>query len=444
MILALAVTSTAFVLIVPKREYTGMGFWIFNKVHQEAYQPRIEQWNREHPDKKVDLFLLHNDAFERRLLAAFTAGTPVADILETERRVASRTFLGPEGTVGFVDLTDRLEAEGLMDVINRPSFAPWTSRGHIYGIPHDVHPMLLAYRSDIIEDEAGIDMSTVKTWDDFYEKLHHLQTDNDGDGRQDRFLLAGWPKTNMFVEGLLRQAGGRYFDEQENLVIADELNARTLAEITTWCIGPRRFCTEVAQQVASGYRLHLEGTVLCSLMPDWMVGQWKRDMPALAGKVKLMPLPAFEPGGRRTSVWGGTMLGISRETKDFEAAWEFAKYIYLSPEIAERTFRKTGIVTPVTTHWDLPVFAEPDPYFGGQPSGQMYIDQAPDVPVRSSTPYERIALERVVAAALDLHAYAEREQKFSAEELLPEARRLLRLAQNEVQSHMDRNVFLNP
>ena len=103
--------------------------------------------------------------------------------------------------VGFVDLTERLESEGLLETINRPSFAPWTSRGRIYGIPHDVHPMLLCYRADIIEG-AGIDMSKIETWEDFARELRPLMHDLDGDGRPDRFLLAG--ETGLDLKSLQR------------------------------------------------------------------------------------------------------------------------------------------------------------------------------------------------------------------------------------------------
>jgi arabinosaccharide transport system substrate-binding protein len=184
-----------------------------------------------------------------------------------------------------------------------------------------------------------------------------------------------------------------------------------------------------------------DGMMLCQAIPDWMVGQWKSDVPELAGKMKLMPLPAFTKGGRRTSVYGGTMVSISRKARDFDAAWAFAKMLYLSPELAERTFRGTGIITPVKAHWRLPVFAEPDPYFSGQASGLAFIAEAPNVPVRTSSPYERLALERAVATAIALQSYANETGTFTAAALEPEARRLLGLANDEVRRTVDRNVF---
>jgi arabinosaccharide transport system substrate-binding protein len=442
-IIALAIGSSVAVFALGQPERVGMPFWVFNQVHSLTYRPFVDRWNAAHPEQRVDLLLIQIDAYERRLLAGFTAETPVGEILETERRLAARTFLGPADSVGYVDLTDRLRDEGLLETINEPSFAPWTSRGRVYGIPHDVHPVLLVYRADLIE-AAGIDLPQVETWDEFARVLRLLMQDFDGDGRPDRFPLAGWPTNQIFVESLLRQAGGRYFDDNGRPIVDDDLNVRTIATIVSWTVGPDRICTDVPDQVAAGNQQRRDGTMLCQLMPDWMVGQWKRDIPELAGKVKLMALPAFTKGGRRTSVWGGTMLGISRKAPNFEGAWAFAKALYLSPELAEATFRGTGIITPVETHWNLPVFDEPDPYFCGQPSGRMYIDQAPHVPIRSSSPFERSALDRTIVAAITLHEYAKRTGTYDAAALVPEAKRLLGIAQAQVRQEVDRNVFQQP
>jgi len=97
-----------------------------------------------------------------------------------------------------------------------------------------------------------------------------------------------------------------------------------------------------------------------------------------------MPLRAWAPGGRRTTVWGGTMLGIARDAEDPDALWEFAKHLYLSDELARALYTEGQIITPVTEHWDDPVFDEPDPYFQGQAKGRLYIQAAPDVPRRSA------------------------------------------------------------
>ncbi len=402
-----------------------------------------EKWNAEQtdPSRRAETVLFDFAALERRLLSAFMSGTPVGDLVEVERGVAARTFTGPLEDIGFVDLTDRLREEGLMDIINPPSFAPWISRGRIFGIPHDVHPILLVYRSDLT-DAAGINLDGVETWEEFFAAMRPLMADENGDGRADRYLMNFWPSNVVLLEGLLLQAGGGFFDADENLVMDSEVNARVLATLATWCAGPGRVALDVPDFNAAGNTLRLRGTVVAALMPDWLAGRWRLDMPGLAGKLRLMPLPAWERGGRRTTTYGGTMLGIPKVVEDFETAWAYAKRLYLDPETHASFFRDTNIIPPVRTSWTHPVFSEPDPYFGGQKVGQLYIDQAGNIPVRTSSPYNTFALERTADALLGLVDRVDREQISDPALLIDDARERLREAQRLTARQIERNVFL--
>ncbi|MEY4489862.1 MAG: hypothetical protein RIQ79_2370 [Verrucomicrobiota bacterium] len=442
-LLALSIGAGAIVLPRSSSRKAGMKLWLFNKGHQQVYATVANDWNREQPTPatKVTTLLIDGPALERRLLSGFMSGTPVADLVETERSVGAKTFTGPVEDIGFVDITDRLRQEGLLDAINGPSFAPWTSRGRIFGIPHDVHPVLLVYRSDIIE-AAGIDLTKVETWAEFFDALRPLMVDEDGDGRPERYPLNFWASQIQLLEQLLLQADGTLFDAQGRPHLDSERNAYVLATLATWCGGPRRVVVDAAEFTAPGNTLKLRGTVLASLMPDWLGGIWKSDMPGLSGKLKLMPLPAWEKGGRRTSVIGGTMLGIPKTTRDFEAAWAFAKKLYLDREMHARFFAKTTIIPPVKASWSHPGFSAPDPYFSGQVSGQLFISQAGNVPSRTSSPYSDMAVSRLSDVLIALVDRVNQEQISDPAALLPDARERLAQAQLQMKTLIERNVFL--
>lgn len=443
-LLVIAILSTLYIWQRPARRYDGLLFWTFARPHTLAYNPLVAAWNKNHSSATgVNLLLLDYGALERRMLSGFLSGTPVADVIEVERNIAARAFTGPIDDVGFTDLTDRLRTEGLLDKINLPSFSPWTSRGRIFGLPHDVHPVLLAYRADLVE-AAGIDMSRVETWDDLIRTLKPLMVDLDGDGRPDRFILNFWPTNANVIEALILQAGGHLFDENDRPVLDSEINVRVLTTMATWTAGSTRIAVDAPEFSAAGNQLRLQGTVIASVMPDWLSGVWKIDLPGLAGKIKVIPLPAWERGGRRTSVIGGSMLGIPKTSRDTETCWAFAKELYLSPELAAKNYRALSIITPVKSLWSLPVFDEPDPYFSGQPVGRLFINQAPHVPTRSSSPYSTLATARLTDAMLALTAHIESTGETDIEKLLPETRRLLAFAQEQVVKQIDRNVFLRP
>ena len=441
-VMATAIVSTAVILLwrVPQRE--GLEMWTFYRVHHQMYQGVIEEWNDDpNCPQPVNGYLLDGTAMRQRLMAGFLSGTPVADLIEAERNMACLAFSGPIEDVGFVDLTDRLKEEGIYDRINEASFSPWTSRGRIFGLPHDVHPVALAYRADIVE-AAGIDMESIETWEDFARVTRPLVQDLDGDGKADRYPLFLWNSGIGHIEVLLQQAGGGMFDENLEPTIDSDINAHVIATCVSWMVGPDRIAIDAPAFTASGNFLRLEGRVVCELMADWMAGAWKVDLQGLSGKLKLMPLPAWEKGGRRTGVMGGTMLGIAKASDDFEDSWAFAKHLYLDRDLAEELYRSNSIITPVREFWDLPIYDEPDPYFSGQPAGRIFVNMAPDVPLRTSSPFNNLALARTQEAVIALYDYAVENEVYDAESLEPEAKRLLAEAEAKVRQLMNRNVFL--
>ncbi len=435
----LGIASSIAVAVLPARPPSGVQMWTFARLHKQMYDPIIADWPAE---LRPEITLMSFPALERRMLQGFLARTPTAELIECERRSAARAFVGPLESVGFTDLTDRLRSEGLLDQINGPSFGPWSSRGRIFGLPHDVHPVMLGYRADLVE-AAGIDVSTIETWDDFVRVMGPLMSERGPDGKPVRYLLNLWEDKEDLIEVLLLQAGGGYFDEQERVRIATPVNARVISTIVMWCRGPGRIAADAADFSASGNQLKAEGYVVAAFMPDWMCNVWKNEIPQLSGKMKLMPLPAWTRGGRRTSVWGGTMLGISRTAPDQERLWRIASKLYLSPELARSLYTTGDIITPVRTLWNDPIFDEPDPYFSGQRKGRDYIALAPDVPNRTSSPYNVMAKLRVQTAVIALSTHAMRIGATSVEQLEPRAMELLKVAENQVRAQIKRNVFLD-
>ena len=123
-----------------------------------------------------------------------------------------------------------------------------------------------------------------------------------------------------------------------------------------------------------------EGIVLGILAPDWYIGSVKRFIPELAGKWRAMPLPAWREGERRTSTWGGTMIGITKQSKNPDLAWSFVRFAYMDDEALANRYRKTPIIPPIRSAWSNPVFAEADPYLGGQVLGKTLTDLGDDIP----------------------------------------------------------------
>ena len=441
-ILAVAAISSLIVGLRSYEEAEGLEMWTFANNHEAMYRPMLPEINDDLPEgSQVDLKLIAYPAMQRRMLSGFASGTPTADLLEVEGGMAASVFAGPLEDIGFTDITDKLREEGLLERLNPPSLSPWTKQGRIFGLPHDVHPVMLGYRADLIE-AAGVDVDQIETWDDFERVMRPLREDFDGDGRWDRYPLAVWPTNMADMRTLFLQAGGGLFDPQGQPQLDHPRNIDVAARVVSWSGGPDAIAAEVADSNQAGNQLRVEGFVLSELVPDWMAGVWKKDVKGLAGKVKLMPLPAWEPGGLRTSVQGGSMLAISDMTDDFDTAWTFAKKLYLDRDLAQTLFETTCIVSPVVEYWDAEFYDEPVEFYSGQPIGRMFLDLAPEVPLRGTSPFRSSAEARMTDAMYKLLTYARQNNVWDPEALRPEAERLLRYAQGEVVEQIERNPFV--
>jgi len=388
--------------------------------------------------------LLHYRALERRVLSGFLSGTPTADLIELPVLVSPKAYLGPVAQIGFLDLTDRIHNEGLYEQFVETAFSPHTSRGRIFGLPHDLHPSLLAYRADLAE-AAGIsaaDIAQTEAWDDYFRVMAPLMEDLDGDGRPDRYLLAFSEVMIPETIGLLLQNGGTLFDEADRPNFASERNAYTLATLVTWVVGTDAKTTFVEPYSAAGLKQHLDGIVVGSLVSDIRLGRWKGENPRMSGKLKLMPIPAWEKGGRRTTVLtAGTMIGINERSPHTDAAWEMAKTLYTSPAVAEATFASTMVLSPLKALWSEPFYHQPGPFYSNQSVGTLLIEQAPHVPLRSASPYNERAQHSVSNVLIALREHAETHEVYEIDALAVVALQLLEKKQAELEQLISRNVF---
>lgn len=371
---------------VPRRSAT-LTLWVFARSHYDAYLKAIPSFEAKHPGVRVQMQLVSNASLATRLQAAFLADLDVPDLVEVEISSAGAFFRGPLEDVGFVDLTDRIHRSGLWEAMVTSRFAPYTSRGRIFGLPHDVHPVMIAYRRDIFERE-GVDARQIRTWDDFIRVGRQLTVPGK------RYMIELADTHSGDLETFLFQRGGGYFDAQGHCIFDDETAVQTVLFYVPLVAGPRRIGNTLGggqiltQAVEQEY-------LLCLLTPDWRSRVLETDIPRMAGKMALMPLPAVRPGERRTSTRGGTMLGITKRCQNPDLAWELALHLYLDrAELAER-FRESNILPAMRAAWDHPSYGEPRAYWSGQPIGRLYAELAPQVPPQYTSPFVIVAKSKL-------------------------------------------------
>ncbi len=403
LILAVAVVTGAWMLFNPvERREATLRLWTFAETHYYAYLNARPSFEAEHPGVTVDMQFVHAQAVTSRLRAAFWSDLDVPDAVEVEISSAGSFFRGRPEHVGFVDLLPRLRQEGLLERMVATRFAPYTyrdprtGRDHVFGLPHDVHPVMLAYRRDLFE-ELGIDASKLETWDDFIRAGRRVTV------RGERYMIAlpvsgyGGIEMCLFQRYGLDGVPAGYFDPDGRVIMDNEVAVETMMWYVPLVAGPEMIAKDPGwgqpwvKAVEDGY-------ILSFVCPDWRSKGTEQQVPRMRGKMGLMPLPAVRPGGRRTSSWGGTMLGITRASKEPELAWALAKHLYLNPEELAERFRDTNILPALKDAWEHEAIHEPRGYWSGQRIGRLYAELAEQVPPQYSSPYIETAKHKMAEA----------------------------------------------
>jgi len=455
-ILILAILSGAFLLVLDikhgKEPVPDLVLATQARNHKPAYDKAIAEFEamkaKEGKNVKIKLQLVQKEALQSRLQSALQTGSPAPDLVELLEGTIGFFTRGPIENVGFVDLTDRLKEEGLYDKFVESRYGLWSSRGHIFGLPHDVHPVGLCYRRSVIE-KLGIDVTKLKTWDDFVKMGEKVSKVKGSDGNRLHFPLEMQTSNTVALGILAFQRGTGYFDKMGNVTI----DSKEWLETVIWFVhqvsekNPNR----VGYDPGEGQNLYAalqDGLVLFFFTPDWRTASFQQDIPQLKGDLGLIPLPAWEPGGCRTSTWGGTGLAITKQSKNQELAWEFAKFLYCKKEDLAARFSDTNLLPPFKDAWTLPEFKQKSEFYGGQSIGEFFIDIADETPANNASPYTKLATDRTLdAVQTALHFYDENYGKMPTEQLEAELRtlteKLLKEKADYVRAAIKRNVFLS-
>jgi arabinosaccharide transport system substrate-binding protein len=419
------------------RDKPDLVFAVFSKEHATAYQQALPAFEAKH-NCTVDIQVVDPRALQSRLQSAIQVGAAVPDMVELMDGSISFFIKGRVEDVGLVDLTDRLRASGLRDQLVANRFSKWSSRRRIFALPHDVHPTMLAYRKDIVE-KLGIDVNKLTTWDEFARVGREIVTkDLDGDGTLDRYMIDMPADGGDVLQLLAMQRGGQFFDDSGDVAFDSD----AFADAICWYVKQSRGEGRISFPVGWGQNLAKamnDGLALFYFCPDWRTMQFEMDVPNLKGKLGLMPLPAWEPGGVRTSTWGGTGLCFPKGGRNFELAWKLAMHLYYDDAQLGPRFEQTNILPPLRSAWTQPEFHKIDDYW--QISlGEAFVPLADSVPPAPSHAYYFTGVSKMSKA---FTRAAEHFSEHGEAGLRDKVRADLRECAEEVRRMIRRNVFLH-
>jgi arabinosaccharide transport system substrate-binding protein len=441
--IVIALLAGAAVLVRPEQPKADLTVWVFADSHYKAYKPLIPEFERKH-NVKVNLNILNARALAVRLTSLFMAdqhSEETPDLVEMEIGLMGRFFRPPVRDVGFLPINDRLQESGLDQRIVPSRFAPWSKEGSIFGLPHDLHPCVMVYREDLFR-EAGVDLTKAKTWPQYHEACVTFTKYWRGRGYKTRHALELPESSSDYLQVMLLQRGINPIDGYGKIHLDDPRVAQTLAFYAQLVAGRKKVTQQSSQGLGAFTRDLTEGSLCSFIAPDWRVTYIKRYGAAVSGKMRMMPMPVFDPADAPTSTWGGTMMGITKACKNPDLAWRLMEHLYFSEAGIKARQESSEILPPIMPMWADPFYHKPDPYFGGQKASELYIELSPKIPPRYvsfATPVATLALNDALVRAtryVDAH-----EDNLDPQALEANCRKWLAVSARDLQARMDQWRF---
>ena len=118
-------------------------------------------------------------------------------------------------------------------------------------------------------------------------------------------------------------------------------------------------------------------------MPDWLYGIHKQGTAEDAAYVADSPMRLkYVPDGPKAGSWGGAAGSVVKQSTNIARSIEVLLHLYFEDgagELAQR-FVDTGILPPVASNWENPIYSEAVDYVGGQEAGNIFIEAAKVLP----------------------------------------------------------------
>lgn len=355
-------------------------FWAMGS-EGEVVAQLLPEFERRHPDIRVELQQLPFTAAHEKLLTAF-AGDSTPDIVQLGNtwipEFAALDALEPLDT--RIAASNVIEPEDYFEGI-------WDTNvidGRVYGVPWYVDTRLPYYRRDLLRAAGVIEPPT--TWAQWRTAMAALK-EKAGPTRY-AILLPLNEFEPLVALALQQQApllrdGGRHGnfrsdDFKRTLSFYKEMFDRGWAPAVS-----NNQISNVWDEFDNGfYSFYISG--------PWNIAEFKKRIPA-ARQEEWMTMPLPGPGGPGASIAGGSSLVLFRASEHKQAAWKLLEYLS-GIETQARFQELTGDLPPRRSTWEIPRLAS-DSYARAYREQLERVKPTPKVPE-----WERIATEmRIVA-----------------------------------------------
>lgn len=357
----------------PRDERTTIRFWAMGR-EAEVVGELVADFEREHPDLRVEVQQIPWSAAHEKLLTAYAAdalpdlcqlgNTWVPEFAELRALEPLQPYIEASATVRADDYFPGIWETNVVD-------------GSLYGVPWYADTRLLFYRKDLLA-AAGYGHPP-RSWDEWREMMAAVRK-RGGDGHY--AILLPLNEFEQLLSLALQQDDPLLRDGRGNF----ESQGFRRALGFYGSMFERDWAPPMSEtQISNVWDEFFNGMFVFYVSGPWNIREFRQRAPdALKDAWGTAPLPG--PDGPGAGIAGGTSLVLFRTSPRKRAAWAFVEYLS-RPDVQQRFHAEIGDLPPRRSTWEHLALRQ-DPY------AAAFRDQLERV---KSTPkvleWERIAQE---------------------------------------------------
>lgn len=333
--------------------------WWAISAHEAFYKARAEAWNKENPDRPVDLEVVNLNSADRqsKMLVAVQSGTGAPDFCDVNIIHFGSYYSFDE--VPFVPLNDLVEEE--KDKFIQAQIDLYSYEGNLYGAPIQAGANVVFYNTDIMS-EAGVDIDSIKTWDDFYAAGEKVKAAG-------KVMTAVETSDINPLHSMILQRGSDFFDKENNVILDNETNVEILEYLN------KMVSDGIAIPMPGGsnasetfFQFMNEDGMAALIMPMWYISRLEQYMPDLSGHMAIRSMPTWDDGGTSygSAVTGGNGTVIVNQTQHEELAKDFLYFTRMSYDAGILAWEMLGYDPFRSDCWEDPALTQPRPYFNNE------------------------------------------------------------------------------
>lgn len=345
---------------------THLEMWTFVELHAQHYGTMVEQWNKDHPDKTIEITCTtypYND-MHTKLLTSLEAGTGAPDICDVEVGQFPNVVAGQDKWL--VPLDDY--AKDYMSTMVPARMETYQgSDGHYYGAPYHVGATVMYYNVKAMGDAMGLSQADViakidgvKTWDD-YEALGTEYVEAAGEKGTKYWTSVDTAGTDWLWLAMAEYGedwtGG--FDGKANVQLDSVKKMLTMQQ--KWL---KSDLAEVSPDghvdLEAGFQNIMDHNIVSFPKAMWYMSRFTNYMPDEKGNWYIAKCPTFEEGQKCSVGIGGTGTVVTQQSKAKELAAEFLCWAKMSVVGEQNIWDTLGFDVCNTACWTNDTFAHND------------------------------------------------------------------------------------